>query len=340
MRDGSVALVTNVSQDGSAENGECEERIEGLYPDTLTSRALRFPNRKVFWISSRVHPGETPAAHMFNGILGFLLRSNDPRAAALRSLYVFKLVPNLNPDGVFLGHYRTDTRGANLNRCYAEPEVALHPTIWAAREVVLHFARRQELDMYIDLHGHANKRGCFLFGNNLDGPQHVENVLLAKLAALNSPYFDFGGCDFSERNMHAKDRRDPSATKGGSGRVALYRSTELTHIYTCESNYNTVRILNVVPAIQVASKDPKDAAIVARAASPPSKARDPVKLDQDIFACMGRCLAVAVLDLKDANPWSRIPNTEFKTVSGVRNWVSVYLRAQDRKVVKSKYQDE
>lgn len=60
---------------------------------------------RIVFISARVHPGESPSSHVLKGLLDFLL-SNDKKAKRLRSLYVFKIVPMLNPDGVCLGNYR------------------------------------------------------------------------------------------------------------------------------------------------------------------------------------------------------------------------------------------
>jgi len=362
-------LITITSHDGAST--DLEDRLPGLFPDTTNPRPPIFQNKKVFFISSRVHPGETPASHMFNGILGFLLRSKDPRAIAARKHFVFKLIPILNPDGVSLGHYRMDTLGRNLNRFYDTPSPEEHPTIHAVRSLILDYAEKSMLDIYIDLHAHANKRGCFLFGNALEGPQQVENVLLAKLAAINCPYFDFNGCDFTEKNMCMKDRRDPQVSKEGSGRVALYRATGITHIYTCETNYNTSRIHNIIAPVKdpkEIAQEKKEAAVVDKAeaatarrnsflasrlpsnkdkeqvqnpeisrhASPPSRSRDPIKFGAEEFAQMGRTLVIAALDLREVNPWSRIPNTEFRNLGGVRTWVSSCLRsAATRKEIRA-----
>ena len=73
--------------------------------------------KKFIFLSARVHPAETIASFMLDGLIDFLI-SNDPKAQLLRSKYVFKIIPILNPDGVFLGNYRGDSQGVNLNRVY------------------------------------------------------------------------------------------------------------------------------------------------------------------------------------------------------------------------------
>ena len=40
---------------------------DGLCPEG-GDRPRRFPGRPVFFVSSRVHPGEVPASHVFTGV--------------------------------------------------------------------------------------------------------------------------------------------------------------------------------------------------------------------------------------------------------------------------------
>lgn len=56
----------------------------------------------------------------------------------------------------------------------------------------------------------------------------VENMLYPRLIAVNSAHFDFLGCNFSEKNMYARDKRD-GQSKEGSGRVAIYKAIGLLH---------------------------------------------------------------------------------------------------------------
>ncbi|XP_070788271.1 cytosolic carboxypeptidase-like protein 5 isoform X2 [Pituophis catenifer annectens] len=416
-----VDLLTITSCHGMQETREA--RLEKLFPDKNTPRPHCFVGKRVFFLSSRVHPGETPSSFVFNGFLEFILREEDPRAQMLRRMFVFKLIPMLNPDGVMRGHYRTDARGVNLNRQYLNPDAELHPAVYGAKAVMLYhhvhsrmqpgspdwrtyvpplntkianqrctrkcshsediplselektnnlrncsgdscITSSQDLEAsevpgsndsdvwilskellsehcenevekppppapetippqqsglayYVDLHGHASKRGCFMYGNNIsDENCQVENMLFPKLISLNSAHFDFTGCNFSEKNMYAKDKRD-GQSKEGSGRVAIYKASGIIHSYTLECNYNTGRSVNTVPA---ACHD-------NGRATPPPLPTFPSKYTVELFEQVGRALAIAALDMAECNPWPRIVLSEHSCLSNLRAWMLKHVRS-------------
>ncbi len=57
----------------------------------------------MIFVTARVHPGETPASFVSQGLVDWLLGS-DPGAVQLRRGATLVVVPMLNPDGVFLGN--------------------------------------------------------------------------------------------------------------------------------------------------------------------------------------------------------------------------------------------
>ena len=303
-----IDLITISSVDGITD--QREDFIPLLFP-TKSERALRFQNKRVVFISARIHPGETPASHVLDGILEFLQRRDDPRATALRQEFVFKIIPMLNPDGVARGHYRTDTNGLNLNRVYQNPSFEAHPSVYAAKQVVLYLHAKNDLVMYLDLHAHASKRGCFIYGNKLDSVQdQVSTQLYPKLVGLNSCYFEYDQCNFTEKNMKSKDLRDKGVSKEGSGRVALYRETKMVHVYTMECNYNMGRHARGTPNAGGSHSGRASPGVTKRSYVP--------KYTAENWQDVGKGLAIAILDLYQMNPWSRVEQSEFRSHSGLR----------------------
>ncbi|OMJ84468.1 hypothetical protein SteCoe_14423 [Stentor coeruleus] len=276
---------------------EREKPIVNLFPNG-GERSKSFNGKKYVLLTARVHPGETQGSFMINGFLKFIV-SDDPRAVCLRDHFVFKIVPMLNPDAVIRGHYRTDTKGINLNRFYTNPSLVEHPTVYAVKEFFLAF--KDQIHCYIDLHGHATKKGCFVYGNYMEFNKEVECYLFPKLIALNCINFDFEGSNFTEKNMRAKDKRGLS--KEGSGRVALFKFSGLPRCYTLECNFNTGKVLNNILPSGLPEPEECDN-------SHPMYSKQIVEYTVGIYEDVGRAIAIALLDSIYKNPFSRVLQTD------------------------------
>jgi len=214
-----------------------ESRPIGLFPTDLGRCHLAL--KPVIVVTARVHPGETPGSYMIDGFLAAVL-AQDRRGLLLRKNFVFKVVPVLNPDGVYHGNFRLDVNGVNLNRCYVDPDRASFPVIYSVKTYINYLHTLGALAFYMDFHAQSSKPASFLFGNALAEERQVDNELYAKLVSLESHSFNFLYCDFSERSMHSKDPKDHNS-KEGSGRVAVHKSTGLVHCYTVECSYTAGR---------------------------------------------------------------------------------------------------
>eukprot|EP01064_Diplonema_japonicum_P022277 TRINITY_DN3199_c0_g2_i1.p1 TRINITY_DN3199_c0_g2~~TRINITY_DN3199_c0_g2_i1.p1 ORF type:complete len:482 (+),score=108.99 TRINITY_DN3199_c0_g2_i1:48-1493(+) len=264
----------------------------------ITSPKGRDSDKKIALFTARVHPGETPASHMLHGLIDFLL-SDNPQAAALRANFVFKIVPMLNPDGVARGHYRSDTNGVNLNRMYDCPKMDKHPTIYAVKKLFLSLHGTGRLTLYIDFHAHATKRGCFVYGNALAGEKQVHNLLFPKLLSINNELFGYQDCNFSQKNMRTKGKKD-GLSKKGTGRVALYNESGMVQCYTLEANYNMGMPSDADPC--------------------------PVTYTPGLLRSVGESVLVTLLDEHRMNPSSVLHSTTYQDLNGVLLSISRSLK--------------
>lgn len=115
---------------------------------------------KQVWLYARQHPGESMAEWWMEGVLEMLTDPADPHARALLQKCQFHIVPNMNPDGSFRGHLRTNYAGINLNREWHEPTAEKSPEVLCVRNAM----DDSGVDFAIDAHGDEAIPAVFIAG--------------------------------------------------------------------------------------------------------------------------------------------------------------------------------
>ncbi|XP_069127054.1 cytosolic carboxypeptidase 6-like [Argopecten irradians] len=201
------------------------DMITITHPDNLDMDEVRH----TVFITARVHPGETPSSFVCQGLIDFLI-SNHPIAKVLREHIVFKIVPMLNPDGVYLGNYRCSLMGFDLNRHWLEPSPWAHPTLYATKNILMELDRNEKVivDFYIDIHAHSTLMNGFMYGNTYDDIERYERQsVFPKLLGANAEDFSLANTNFNK-----------DAVKAGTGRRTLGGCLDdNSHCYTLEVSF-------------------------------------------------------------------------------------------------------
>ncbi|XP_016151530.1 cytosolic carboxypeptidase 6-like [Sinocyclocheilus grahami] len=185
--------------------------------------------KRVVFLTARVHPGESPASFICQGVIDFLV-SQHPIAQVLRDHVIFKIVPMLNPDGVFLGNYRCSLMGFDLNRHWQDPSPWAHPTLHAVKQLIVQMNQdpKVSLEFYIDVHAHSTMMNGFMYGNVFEEEERGQRqAVFPQLLCQNAPDFSLSSTSFN-RDM----------VKAGTGRRFLGGLLDDTsYCYTLEVSF-------------------------------------------------------------------------------------------------------
>jgi len=98
----------------------------------LTDASVPDAGKVRVWVHAAVHPAETTAYFVAEGLLDFLV-SGAPLAELLLEHVIFDVVPMANPDGCARGNYRTNADSVNLEEEWTQPYASAVPEIVALR---------------------------------------------------------------------------------------------------------------------------------------------------------------------------------------------------------------
>lgn len=141
-------LIKNALQWSGCELLATGKSVEGQDIQLLRKGSGASHKRKI-WIIAQQHPGEHMAEWFMEGLLERLEQGSDPQMRKLLDYADLYLIPNMNPDGAFHGHLRTNANGQDLNRAWQNTSPQVSPEVFFALEQMSQYG----VDLFLDIHG-------------------------------------------------------------------------------------------------------------------------------------------------------------------------------------------
>ncbi|CAI2371044.1 unnamed protein product [Moneuplotes crassus] len=222
----------------SYEREELCQTLSGRKVDILkiTNPSKKQTKKQSVVIMARCHPGETVGSFVMEGVLKGLL-SHNFFSNYLRENCIFYIIPMFNPDGVFYGNNRTSLSGVDLNRRWSKPDQIMHPEVFYLKSLI-HALGKEEVSIFIDLHGHSKKNNSFIYGNTYKRTLEKGNFwqvrFLSKLLSKIAPMFSYDCCSFSNQK-----------SKSTTARAVIGKNIGILNCFTLESSFHAFKYFNM-----------------------------------------------------------------------------------------------
>lgn len=180
---------------------------------TVTDAAVPDAEKKVVFIATLQHAGEYCGGYVVSGLLDFLLSDNHAAAIARRNT-VYKIIPMMNPDGIFHGITRFNANDEDLNQEWDDDftdtlHMPVEPEVACVKKWIREWKRSgRNIDLGLDIHSQGQQGSMNLL--------HTPKGMLADFAPYLNKYWpvkyipmEFSG---SLNDCLAKEFNIPSGT--------------------------------------------------------------------------------------------------------------------------------
>lgn len=123
-----------------------------------------YKGKKCILVTCRTNPGETPSSYILEGFIRRILIADDEVSRAALDNFVFVVFPMVNPDGIFRGNMRTDSKGRELSRTFPRASTH-HPAPLRIKQIAQKLKDDGILSMTLDLRANYLLEGLTLYSN-------------------------------------------------------------------------------------------------------------------------------------------------------------------------------
>lgn len=126
----------------------------------ITDTAVPDSGKALVWIHGRVHPSESPASFLLDGLLDYLT-SDTPQGRSLRSQIDAYILPFINPDGVANALSRSNALGVNEEINFGRSDDSTVVEVRAVKAVFERLTAGRPFDFMLNCHSQLSETASF-----------------------------------------------------------------------------------------------------------------------------------------------------------------------------------